>query len=181
MTHSKLLLLFLVLLTNIAHADLRSGVDAAIMQTVSGIPIGSSTEVTFYRRSVVRIMALNERSALIKGNDIHEGLTEQGLWIPRSALVAKSSFKRVAKWTGEKTLDEDCGDYSATYAFSPDGSFVLSVLDQNGKRHATKGHLYHSNDLIWARRPDQPSALFSHHTLFIRPMGNTWCMPSAEE
>lgn len=171
----RYLLLILTFVPAISSADTLINEYAAISKVFAGTPVGASRSITIPKRYIVVILKIEGDRALVEPD-----VAYWKMWIPLSNLAPRSSFKPITSWRGESTLEEDCGDTSVTYHFKPNGAFTAQVLGPSGKEPAIRGQLLQSGDIVWARRDDRKD-LFWHGVLFTSPLGDTPCLPTAEE
>lgn len=85
--------------------------------------------------------------------------TNPAIWVENEYLAGESDFKPVRKWVGEPEYQVAEGDYSASYAFSPDGTFTLEEQSE-GPTSTFRGQLYEAKGLIWARRDNAKTGFY---------------------
>lgn len=79
-------------------------------------------------------------------------------WVPGEPIVSIDTFRPVHEWNGPKTLAVGDGDYSASYKFNGDGTFVVTESESgSNKIYRTierTGRLHSSGNFIWSQRSD---------------------------
>jgi hypothetical protein len=140
----------------LAEASDQRQQDAVIATPAHVLPApgGSEAGPIIAEGSVVRVVRAEGKWTQIETQAAGTG------WVANDAVVPVSLFKRPSKWAHPVSIEVGDGDYSASYSFKSDGSFIVSEnvqdSDESYRLVKRRGAVYVYRGIVWARIGNQP-------------------------